>query len=118
MFKHWAVFIDGTKKSEKILLNALGSEGRFRFEESIEDARKSSSLLEMIELCKVDSTQIEQIKVIARSMPIKSHVPGWNCQDYVLELFEALEETGIAPGQDGAYISIKRELIAKQDGLV
>lgn len=51
MFKHWFVFIDGRKKADKILLHAKGSEGRSYFEERIADARDSSSLIELLDLC-------------------------------------------------------------------
>lgn len=37
-------------------------------------------------------------------------VSGWNCQDYVLELLDALEQEGVVDGAYGGYV--KRKLIS------
>ena len=117
VFKHWRLFVDGPGKANKIIFNAMGDSGRFRFEESIVNARESATLVELWPLCSVRASNIEDIKKIAREVEIKNQYPGWNCQDYVLELLDALEEARIIDGRDTAHKKQKSKLCEKQEGM-
>jgi hypothetical protein len=117
MFKHWAVFLDG-EGNDKFMFHALGGEGRFRFEERKSNARQSKSISEVIELCKVKGPHIGTVKRIARQMPIHNEIPVWNCQDYVLEVLEELENAGVVSDEDTDYTEQKEKLAAKQEGFV
>lgn len=117
MFKHWSLFIEGEQDADKFLLHAVGSKGRFRFEERNANARQSHSISDVFQLCDVDTSLVGRVKEIARAVPIRNNVEVWNCQDYVLDLLELLEEANVVPRENARYQTRKKELKLKQDGL-
>ncbi|OJJ42143.1 hypothetical protein ASPZODRAFT_137455 [Penicilliopsis zonata CBS 506.65] len=80
------------------------------------DARKSATISELIHMCDVPASNITAIKEAARNAPIHNEHPGYNCQDYILELLDDLEKEGIIDETDPDY-QMKKELVtAKQEG--
>lgn len=116
-YKHWSFFIDGPTEAEKIILHAMGSSTRYRFEMRNSNARESATLFEMVHICDVDPSMIRAIKDTAKKAVIHNESPGYNCQDYVLELLDALEEKDIIDGNNADYKRKKRALKGKQEGM-
>ena len=114
IYKHWAMFVDGPTKT---VLNALGSSTRYYFDTSTADPRASPDLLELIHMSDVSIRNISTIQQIAESLPIRNEYPGYNCQDYVLELLDELEVKQIIDGTNMIYKGKKMELAKQQDGL-
>ena len=117
IYKHWGVFIDGRRKPDKVILQAMGSDGRFRFDAEFTDARQQHGLVELVYMCDAELAKVDAIKDIAEKLPIKNGISGWNCQDYVLDLLAALEEKHVIDAQDGGYQERKSSLEKKQEGL-
>lgn len=117
VFKHWALFIDGPTNQERIVLQVEGSSTRFRFERKISNARTSSELLELIPLCDVPTANIAAIDHAAGEAPIHNEHPGYNCQDYVLELLDEIEARGLVDGGNMEYKKQKAHVNSKQEGL-
>ncbi|KAJ5533193.1 hypothetical protein N7494_009745 [Penicillium frequentans] len=103
VFKHWGLFIDEENQNNKTVLQVKGSDGHFRYEPETKDIRKSPDLLELIYICNVDVTKANDIQKIASEAAVLNDIQGWNCQDYVLDLMELLEEKKVLNGGDGAY---------------
>ncbi|PGH05096.1 hypothetical protein GX51_03194 [Blastomyces parvus] len=118
VYKHWGLFIDGPTDAEKTLLNIMGSSTRYHFEMRNENAHKSAILSEMIHLYDVDNSKIGAIKDVAKNAVIHNEYPGYNCQDYVLELLDALEEKDIIDKNEANYKDSKRAVQGKQEGLM
>lgn len=118
VYKHWSLFIDGPTDTEKIELNIKGSSTSYYFEmmES-SNARESASLLELIHLYDADASTIGVIKDAGRNATIHNEYPGYNCQDYVLELLDELEAKGIIDGKDAKYRKNRKIVESKQEGL-
>ncbi|KUL81569.1 hypothetical protein ZTR_09937 [Talaromyces verruculosus] len=116
VYKHWSLFIDGPTDDEKVLLHIMGSSTRYRFEMRNSNARTSASLSELIHLCDVDVSKIGPIKAAAGNAVIHNEFAGYNCQDYVLELLDDLEEKNIIDGHDANYKRKKSMVKAKQEG--
>ncbi|KAJ5773546.1 hypothetical protein N7457_008442 [Penicillium paradoxum] len=117
VYKHWGVFIDASQEEDKTLLQAAGSDGRFRFESETKDSRHSEGLVELVLLCDVNVANITSIKTIASQVTIHNEIRGWNCQDYVLDLLDALEKHAVVNGEDAAYQRQKKLVSSKQEGL-
>lgn len=95
----------------------MGSSTRYRFETRNSDARQSNSLVELVYLCDVDPSKISAIKDAAKNAVIHNEYPGYNCQDYVLELLDDLEGKGIIDRNHANYTQNKEYLKGKQEGL-
>ncbi|OQE47429.1 hypothetical protein PENCOP_c001G07666 [Penicillium coprophilum] len=117
VYKHWGIFIDAPQEEDKVLLQVTGSDGRFRYELEIRDVRQSKKLLELLPLYDMDVAKIDSIKSVASQVTVHNEIRGWNCQDYVLDLLEALEKEGIGNSKDASYKKQKNLLHGKQEGL-
>ncbi|KAJ5468089.1 hypothetical protein N7475_005841 [Penicillium sp. IBT 31633x] len=117
VYRHWGLFIDAPQDEDKILLQAAGSDSRFRYESEMKDSRNSEGLVELIPLCDVDLAEITCIKTIASQVTIHNDIRGWNCQDYVLDLLEALEKQQVVDSKDTTYQKQKRLVSSRQEGL-
>ncbi|KAE8342430.1 hypothetical protein BDV24DRAFT_162320 [Aspergillus arachidicola] len=118
VFKHWAIFIDEPHEPDKIMLQARGSDGRFRYEPENGDARCLSDLDELVFLFNVKSTETSTLKAVASDIPVRSDIHGWNCQDWVLDFLDKLEEENIIDEANDGYRERKLYVRGKVEGLV
>lgn len=116
VYKHWALFIDGPTDPEKIILNIMGSSTRYRFEMRNSNAREEAALLELVYLCHVDNSKINAITDVAQEITIHNEAPGYNCQDYILQLLDELEEKEVLDHGDTSYIQNRKKIEDKQEG--
>ncbi|KAJ5835184.1 hypothetical protein N7447_001210 [Penicillium robsamsonii] len=117
VYKHWGVFINAPRDEDKVLLQVTGSDGRFRYELETRDVRQSEKLVELLPLYDVDVAKTNTIKTVASQVTVHNEIRGWNCQDYVLDLLEALEKEAIVNSKDESYKKQKDLLHGKQEGL-
>lgn len=118
VYKHWSFFFDGPTPEQKIIFQAMGSSTRYRFERLVSNAREAPELIELIHLCDVPSSGFKAIEKTARNTVIHNEFPGFNCQDYVLDLMENLEKEGIVDINDQSYGENKELAKDKQEGLL
>lgn len=71
----------------------------------------------MVYLCDVPNSKINAIVRAAENTTIHNEIPGYNCQDYVLDLLDALQEEGIVSRNDANYRKNRKTVESKQEGL-
>ena len=49
---------------------------------------------------------------IEQQVPIRNDLPGWTCQDYVLEVLDMLEEEWWLDANNQEYLDVKKKLKA------
>lgn len=59
-----------------------------------------------------------RIKEIASSQHVDNETTEWDCQDYLLELLEKLEDEYILDGDDEEYCEAKKELKKRRGAIV
>lgn len=67
----------------------------------------------MIFLDNVHSRDTAMVQNIAATTKIENDIVNWDCQDYVLEMLEKLEEECIVEVEDETYKDAKKELMEK-----
>ncbi|TPX22008.1 hypothetical protein DIZ76_015974 [Coccidioides immitis] len=72
----------------------------------------------MVHLCDMDTSKIGTIKNAAKNVVIHNKYPGYNCQDYILELLGDLEKKNIINKSKTNYKHNKKVVQSKQEGLV
>lgn len=60
VYKHWSLFIDGPTDAEQTILHIMGSSTNYRFEMRHSNARKSTTLSELIYLCDVPNKPLQK----------------------------------------------------------
>ncbi|PGG98863.1 hypothetical protein AJ80_09445 [Polytolypa hystricis UAMH7299] len=58
-----------------------------------------------------------KLNEIAENLPIRNDVKGWNRQDYVLDLLDALGKEGLVDWSERTLAERKRQLEGKQESL-
>ncbi|OJJ87338.1 uncharacterized protein ASPGLDRAFT_166032 [Aspergillus glaucus CBS 516.65] len=117
VFKHWALAIPNPDDPGYVLLQARGSDRRFRYEPETARDLESIGLVELVKLCRVDAGKTIQIKDVASKITIRNDISGWNCQDYVLDLLGSLEGGGIIDGKGERYKERRAYVQGKVEGL-
>jgi len=117
VFKHWALAISNPDDPGYVLLQAKGSDRRFRYEPETARDLKAIDLVELVKLCSVDSGKANEIKDVASRVTIRNDTSGWNCQDYVLDLLVALENEGVIDGKGERYNERNAYVRGKVEGL-
>ena len=97
-YKHWALLIADDNKP--LILNVMGSEARFTFHEQATDPQDSVENRELIKVTTIHQNHIQFLRSCAAEMPL-SRYPGWNGQDYIIDLLKkARDEDIISFDQD------------------
>ncbi|KAI9043717.1 uncharacterized protein KD926_003067 [Aspergillus affinis] len=116
VYKHWGLFIDGPTAEQKIDLQVEGSTNRFRFDRKLENALTTDGIVGLIPLCEVPLSSIGAIDQAAAEAPIHNPYTGYNCQDYVVDLLDSLEEMELTNGKDAKCQASKSLVLSKQEG--
>lgn len=70
IFKHWALAIEAPEDPHKtMLLQVMGSDGRFRYEPATADVRARPGLIQQVYLTDAAATRLNSIKDVADRVP-------------------------------------------------
>ena len=58
----------------------------------------------------INAPDVPGLDETVSSMKVPNDIVHWNCQDYVIETLDRLEEECIVDGEDKSYIEAKKEL--------
>jgi hypothetical protein len=101
--QHWALYI------ENVTLVQAMSLRRWSVNVRNSDPRDSGSYRDMIYLTDVRTRDVQDIEEIAHGLRL-NRFSGWNCQDFVMDLLEALEDEDIIDPNDNEYQQQKDRL--------
>jgi hypothetical protein len=60
-------------------------------------------------IVEIAPTDLNSFREAVAAVPIDNETVDWDCQDYVLEVLDHLEEELVIDGNDGEYIAAKEE---------
>ena len=106
---HWALYLEDASRHS--IYEVLGEHPHFK--PNVITGKKPNHTVRhqrSIFLYEINSTDLLGFEeVIARVKP-QNDVVHWNCQDYVIEVLEYLEEECIIDGEDESYAKAKKEV--------
>ncbi|PYI10619.1 hypothetical protein BO78DRAFT_275643, partial [Aspergillus sclerotiicarbonarius CBS 121057] len=124
IYKHWSLSLSTTNtktnpQTKNLTFQILGSSNRYRFDINHNQTNPlaSNDLIQMIYLYDVDTSHLQTIRSIAEKTVIHNEIPSYNCQDYVLDLLDLLEKSGVIDNQDEGYVRNKGVVKGMQEGL-
>lgn len=106
---HWALYLeDGSKRS---IYEVLGEHPHFKAnlitgKTPDHTVRHQRSIF----VYEINSPDLPEFEKAICSVEPQNDIALWNCQDYVIEILERLEEECIIDGEDKMYIKAKKEV--------
>jgi hypothetical protein len=117
-YKHWAIFVEDEQNASKsFICHVMGFSRNFRYEQKRRNAYESNKMIEMIQVSHVHRDDLKSLRSVAMAVPIKNEDPTWNCQDFVLQLLEALVVEELIDDDD-VYQEGRKKAFLKMEGLV
>ncbi|OQE20147.1 hypothetical protein PENFLA_c017G09337 [Penicillium flavigenum] len=101
-FLHWALHIE--KGEEHHIIEVDGEHPQFKRNTFMENPKKSSTFLRQFFIAVLGEDDIERVKSAAQSVPVDNETVEWDCQDYVLEILDELQEDFVLDKDDEDYM--------------
>ena len=92
----------------------MGTHGTFTRNVAKDIPEDSGRFLESIHLGEFADRDLEEFKKAVEATAVDNETVEWDCQDYVLEILEKLEEECVIDEDDKAYKKQKRKLESKR----
>ncbi|KAJ3515448.1 hypothetical protein NLJ89_g1754 [Agrocybe chaxingu] len=112
---HWALYLsvkEGITRRE-VIYQATGPENQLHLEirENL-DPRSSERLNCLVHVSELISKEdVDQAEALIRQQEIKNNITRWTCQDWVLEVLEALDDEELLDEYE--YAEARSELLDK-----
>ncbi|KAJ5826523.1 hypothetical protein N7447_003286 [Penicillium robsamsonii] len=113
-FLHWALHIE--KGQEHDILEVDGEHPQFKRNTLMENPKESNTFLQQFFIAVLREDDVERVKSAAQSVPVDNETVEWDCQDYVLEILDKLEEF-VLDKDDEDYMDV-REILMEARGMV
>ena len=109
---------NGDFTCQHFIFEVTGSHPNFKRNVVKADPRNSQSFVRMIFMDTVSSGDIATVQNVARTTKIDNETVEWDCQEYVLDMLETLEEECVVEDDDETYKEAKKELKKKRGAIV
>lgn len=114
-YQHWALYIENDE--ENLILEVTGQHPAFKRNVVMADPKRSRSFQDLLFVAVIQVNDIERVKKAAQSVPVDNETIEWDCQDYVLEILDKLEDEFVLEENDEDYINA-REILAERRGAI
>ena len=106
---HWALYLENG--SEHNIYEVLGEHPHFK--PNVIVSKKPDHTIRhqrSIFVYDINTPDLPGLKEAVSSVTPQNDVCHWNCQDYVMEILDHLEDECIIDGEDESYIKAKKEV--------
>ncbi|MCJ1339736.1 hypothetical protein MMC09_005026 [Bachmanniomyces sp. S44760] len=109
---HWALHLD-LHGYGHVLYEVIGGPGEFRLAQRTSAPDRSTQLRESVFVADIDGTDniAHYYQIVANTNAIQNDIALWNCQQWVMDILETLQEEDII--DDYRYHNSKEELEAR-----
>lgn len=115
-YQHWALYLQ--TNTDNLIFEVTGSHPNFQRNVVKADPRNSQNFIRMIFMDTVSPGDIATVQDVARTTKIDNETVEWDCQEYVLDMLEILEEECVVGGDEKTYKDAKKELKKKRGAIV
>lgn len=99
-YKHWALFLEST---ESVIFEVVGEQGAFRKNTITGNSKNTTRHEKSILVADINEQDVPELKKVLSQVNVDNETMEWNCQDYVLDVLEALREDCIIDEDDAHY---------------
>ncbi|KAI3097502.1 hypothetical protein CBS147333_9312 [Penicillium roqueforti] len=115
-YQHWALYVDD--EDVPMIFEVVGQHPNFIRNVVKAKAEKSKSFLGKEYVGVIGKADIERIKNVASAIPVDNETVEWDCQDYVLEILDRLEDEFVLEEDDEDYREARSVLKEKRGAIV
>ncbi|KAL4778235.1 hypothetical protein BJX76DRAFT_352770 [Aspergillus varians] len=115
-YQHWALQLESNK--DGIIFKVVGQHPKF--ERNILEVRpeRSGSFVRKLYVSMLSNSNIKRVKSAARQVPVDNETSKWDCQDYVLEILDRLQDDYILDENNKDYQEARKELRTKRGAII
>lgn len=115
-YHHWALYVE--HQDVKMIFEVTGEHPNFKRNVLQARPEQSKNFLGKEYVGIIQKEDIEKIKTVASTIHVDNETVQWDCQDYVLEILDQLEEDYILEENDEDYREARSILKAKRGAIV
>ena len=106
-FDHWALWLHHGPIGYNKLFQVAGDYTEMEAQALDEDPRENVRFYQRIAIGDILHSDIPSLETCVQRVPVQNGVALWDCQDYVLDVLDALEIDGFV-GDDQGYARLRR----------
>ncbi|KAL4860536.1 hypothetical protein BDV12DRAFT_204937 [Aspergillus spectabilis] len=115
-YQHWALQLESDKSS--LIFEVVGQHPNFERNVLYVEPERSGSFIRKLYVGVLSDSDIQRVKDAAKSVPVDNETSEWDCQDYVLEILDRLEEDYVLEEDDEDYQAARKELKSKRGAII
>lgn len=117
-FQHWALYVESEKEKENLIFEVTGQHPNFR--RNVVNARpdRSRSYIGKTFVAVLGEDSVQDVQSAAKSVVVDNETVEWDCQDYVLEVLDKLEDEFVLDGDDEDYREAREDLKKKRGAII
>lgn len=111
-YQHWALHLE--LDNEDYIFEVTGSHPNFKRNVVNDGPERSASFHSRLFLGEIQPGEVAMVQHIAAATKVDNDTVHWDCQDYVMDILEELENECIVDEDDDDYKKAKRTLIKRR----
>lgn len=108
VYEHWALYLQNN--TTDTVYEVVGELPNFKTNVLLKSPSATKRHKRSVFLCDINETDIALFETVLATLIPANSPEGWNCQNYVLDVIEELEEKKVINKGDEAYIEAKKQL--------
>jgi hypothetical protein len=115
-YQHWALYLQ--TDTENVIFEVTGSHPNFKKNEVRANPQNSNSYRGKLYVGVISDTDIPTVRQCVREVKVDNTTVEWDCQEYVIDILDKLEEALILEEDDEEYKDARKELKKKRGAIV
>ncbi|KAE8147335.1 hypothetical protein BDV25DRAFT_160572 [Aspergillus avenaceus] len=111
-YRHWALHLQ--TPTESLIFEVDGEHPSFTKVTSSGNPLESDTCIELLPVSDIGDCDVPTVKAVVGAARVDNETLEWDCQEYVLEILEELEEAAVLDERDRDYESVKEDLKARR----
>ena len=115
-YQHWGLFLDDDE--EQLMFEVAGVHPTFERNIEKQPPEKLEGFLQRVYVAVISKTDIETVKQVAETVPVDNETVEWDCQEYVLDMLDRLEDEFVLDRDDEDYQDARETLRDRRGAMV
>ncbi|MCJ1422919.1 hypothetical protein MMC29_000799 [Sticta canariensis] len=108
VYEHWALHLQNN--TTDTIYEVVGELPNFQTHVLLKSPSATKRHKRSVFLCNINETDMALFENVLATLAPANSPEGWNCQNYVLDVIDELEEKGVIENSNEAYIEAKKQL--------